>query len=1052
MANAYSLQLIGVTPFTVIDNIPYAIWSYRLDWSAPANWLSGLSSAANVNIEPERLALELSRRIPILDPSQYPKVYEIQSTRLEKPAAGDVQFVYREFQAPPVGPVSYCFVAPAEQDTFCPVRLLHRSAAQSVWDALPFKVNTAGPDALQQVTTGPSVKCPSKPSPGSDPKLLEHSARYLQKATHVPLDVAGTTDLTTRAKLSFVRQLHLQPAELAALDRDLGPNFGASSGVLMRSLKALLPLGGSSATAASAILKNLSQVTIEELQVLGEALVQRRQSRAVTSGSIAASPLEFPNEAYAGVLLRAAVNATQSLRANATLLAAPMGLLNLERLEMTPAGIERGELIATIPLAPLEETAVVQKEWSVTSKEFTSIVTDSLENYSESGVTDNTELAQSTTSQAQHANQFNITGTITGGIPVINGSASSSFAAQDSASQSATESRKQSQLLTSKASSRVKQEHKVTISTTTVTGTSESTTRNLKNASATDPIRIDYFSMMRNWRVRLYRYGLRLTYDIVIPEPAGQLRKAYAYLDSLKSQIGPFKFSVPYFPPDYVKDINDPHFDEIKQWATQFGAQLPAFPVAPPPVTVNAMLDQGMAAGNVSDTPPMPPIDVPAGFWIEHLWIRIRLRNVGAAARVLFTNYPEQVNNDPAGSNFGPDDLTTFGGFMHHVSGQIVLRVSHHDNLNSGVELTAEFSPTDATMAQWLSDAWTALYNAAQTQYYTQQQDIAAKISALEDKLGSVDTLTLRREESEEIMRGALRFLLGVSYEYMDPIVDHAVKTSQGYTDAGGNIVYTTDPPYGVAFTESEVLINGLQLAGVSSFESDVRFINQAIEWENVGTFLYSYFWDMPESWSFIRQITHPDATRQAFLRAGSARVVLTVRKGWEAAWTSYIDGTPPGESTPRLTIAQEIAAYDDRNYPGIPPANPGRSVIRLEDAVYSTSATQLSPPSPSIPLQDVEIEVESSAGFLAGAQVVIDSQVHINATQTQGWQEATTISAVRDRHLTLSQVQYAHGGDNTSYAVVQPGEKGVLIAEWNEYTPTSGTDIAVTSNLATIA
>ena len=31
-------------------------------------------------------------------------------------------------------------------------------------------------------------------------------------------------------------------------------------------------------------------------------------------------------------------------------------------------------------------------------------------------------------------------------------------------------------------------------------------------------------------------------------------------------------------------------------------------------------------------------------------------------------------------------------------------------------------------------------------------------------------------------------------------------------------------------------------------------------------------------------------------------------------------------------------------------------------------------------------------------------------------------------------------------------GSSGVLIAEWFEYTPTSGVDIAVTSNLATIA
>lgn len=43
-------------------------------------------------------------------------------------------------------------------------------------------------------------------------------------------------------------------------------------------------------------------------------------------------------------------------------------------------------------LAPLEKTRVVEKEWSVTTQDFTSMVTDSLDQYSESGVTENTDL------------------------------------------------------------------------------------------------------------------------------------------------------------------------------------------------------------------------------------------------------------------------------------------------------------------------------------------------------------------------------------------------------------------------------------------------------------------------------------------------------------------------------------------------------------------------------------------------------------------------------------------------------------------------------------
>ena len=211
---------------------------------------------------------------------------------------------------------------------------------------------------------------------------------------------------------------------------------------------------------------------------------------------------------------------------------------------MTPAGIERGGLIATVPLAPKEHTFVLQKEWSVTSQEFTTIVTDSLENYSETGVTENTQLTQATNSQIAHNNQSNITASASGGIGFASGSVATTFGSQDQNSTSANTSRQNSIQTTRLASSRVKQSHKTTISTSTVVGSSEATSRRLENPSATDAMRIDYFSMMRKWYVALYRYGLRLTYDITVPEPGAALREVYAQLDVLQKSANQL-FSFP---------------------------------------------------------------------------------------------------------------------------------------------------------------------------------------------------------------------------------------------------------------------------------------------------------------------------------------------------------------------------------------------------------------------------------------------------------------------------------------------------------------------------
>src|SRR4029077_11478562 len=93
----------------------------------------------------------------------------------------------------------------------------------------------------------------------------------------------------------------------------------------------------------------------------------------------------------------------------------PVGLLHLERLDFLPAGSERGELVYSVPLSPGEEVNISHKEWSATSEEFSTIVTDFLEAYSEEGVTEKSDISQSSSSQEQHSSGFNTGVTASGG-------------------------------------------------------------------------------------------------------------------------------------------------------------------------------------------------------------------------------------------------------------------------------------------------------------------------------------------------------------------------------------------------------------------------------------------------------------------------------------------------------------------------------------------------------------------------------------------------------------------------------------------------------------
>lgn len=875
------------------------------------------------------------------------------------------------------------------------------------------------------------------------PPILENSARHVLKGTLVPVEVAaaplaepGTGGLS---KSVAIRQLALAPGDTERVrerlldaepvepgDGDHAPPVSAATLNLLAAFEEpLVPSMRPDIAAAS-------QVPAAELETFTKTLIDLRTDR-LQSARVRRSETEVGQLAR---LLNTAIVAARGLEIRVT--APPVGMLNLERVEMVPAGIQRGELVSTIPLAPGEETAVTHKEWSVTSQEFTTIVTDSLEEVSETGVTDNTDLAQSTSSQSQHSNQFNITGTVQGGIPIISGSSATGFTAQDSRSNSATESIKHARTITEKAASRSRREHKVTISTTTETGTSESSTRLMKNNSQ-QPIRIDYFSMMRKWRVSLYRYGLRLTYDIVVPEPGAAMRRAYADLESLRAQQGPFEFPVkPSEVTTTLVDANGKPADEgvpKYQWlADRYGAMVRPYPGEPAPVTASSHVGTNGSWWFLD-----LEFEVPAGTVIREIVLdaqigkendddnRLNFDVIGTVAQPSWNglNGPLILRNHKL---MATPDVPFLRG---HTGRQKVTFFFHH-SASVFVGLTVKSDLAADAIEQWRNEVWTALFDAAQARYFARQQEIGSQIMVIEEQLANVDALTLRREESDEIMKSVLRYVLGADFAFMPDTVLAAFQ-------AAG-----VDLEHGIGFDGPTLGMSPDQWALVRQHEDLVRFINQAIEWENVVTFLYSYFWDVPPSWGFIRRLRHPDPNRQAFLRAGSARIVLTVRKGWEERWMRFAEGGSIGAEIPGryLSIAREIAAYDDRNYPGIPPANPGKLATRLQDAVYTTSSSNVA--SSTGP---VTIRVESSAGFVVGLPVVLDveDERHI--------QETARITAIpNSTQITVDKVAFAHNGSTTPFAVLQPGEKGALIAEWNEYTPTSGTDIAVTSNLSAIA
>jgi hypothetical protein len=72
-----------------------------------------------------------------------------------------------------------------------------------------------------------------------------------------------------------------------------------------------------------------------------------------------------------------------------------------------------------------------------------------------------------------------------------------------------------------------------------------------------------------------------------------------------------------------------------------------------------------------------------------------------------------------------------------------------------------------------------------------------------------------------------------------------------------------------------------------------VRFFEHCFEWEQMSYMLSPYFWSRRSTWDVRRRISVPnDPQHEAFLRAGSARVIVPVAPGYDGAVLYYL-GTP---------------------------------------------------------------------------------------------------------------------------------------------------------------
>lgn len=499
------------------------------------------------------------------------------------------------------------------------------------------------------------------------------------------------------------------------------------------------------------------------------------------------------------------------------------------------------------------------------------------------------------------------------------------YSQKDSARRATTQARE----TVSRAVVKVEQTVRSTRTQRSLSRIEETNTHSLKNEGAT-PIAGIYRWVDKIERFQVFRYPNRYLLEFQVPEPAAWIRWLYAQntgLDGVTAEAPqaltidgkPESEKSPRLAPD---DVSPENYLDL-------GARYYAMGLTPPPAKtlVSAALQQDTTnprdTAKIKENDPVrylkaADIAIPPGYRARHWYARVHgwgedAYNAGAVRASILL-----MIGNADGISVGPDNKSAFGHEGNvlsigpvEIDGAIVdgtdtnpgyaqtqLPVSLRlDNVRGyNLHITVECEPTEEALAAWRI----ATYEKIAEAYFSMKNRRDEQVAAAQVRAG-VSIEGNSPERNLQVVREELKkHIVAMLYREPDGSAQAPFKWPrliQTNDDTGEPSIRTSDA------VERAALI---------------QFLEQAFEWEKLTYVCYPYFWaDRATQWRTLADLQSADPVFAEFLRAGSARTVVSVRPGFESQVQLFLDfgviwggGTAPAPGEENyLSIADEIRA-----------------------------------------------------------------------------------------------------------------------------------------------
>lgn len=364
------------------------------------------------------------------------------------------------------------------------------------------------------------------------------------------------------------------------------------------------------------------------------------------------------------------------------------------------------------------------------------------------------------------------------------------------------------------------------------------------------------------YKNQIYNYGKRLMYEFMVPEPSRIYRSGMT-LNRMTNPAGnTIQLVMPVDPVSLgilsASDITEANYLAI---AAKYNAEVEA-PLPATAVTGKAYQGVGVAGSNAS-TYEFKILD---GYQVNLIEYSLSTRSAGPNLNAELIIGNEVLSFIKDGPRYTGNPTKRFGSVNYTLPGKKIydleilpISVTGWDMGNFSFTVTATLNRKVNVFNEWRIKTYDSIMKA----YHEQLDNFNEQVKEAQAEAGALlesNPLFYREIERITLKRNCISYIQPVNYFGVD------------YYNGSDFQTYSVN-----------------QSQGMDDYASHAKFMEQAFEWDIMSYNFYPYYWGNNGNWKLLYQSDSDDPTFRSFMQSGMARVIVSVRPGFETAVMHYM-------------------------------------------------------------------------------------------------------------------------------------------------------------------